>query len=106
MSRWRDQSRKAAAEPWEETGWFSGRKVPGSAAWLENMLKGMDRCAQETIQQVQTALLQIKSLEEDGQAKKVSKDMQKAIAYLRERQHNLDRQRQRRFLLDTQGLWV
>ena len=32
--------------------------------------------------------------------------MQKAIAYLRERQHNLDRQRQRRFLLDTQGLWV
>ena len=67
----------------------------------------MDRCAQDTIQQVRDALLQIKKMEADGQAEAgLTENMQKAIAYLQDRQANLDRQRQRTIVLDTQGIWV
>ena len=102
MSWSRDQSWQAAAEPWEETTRWSGRNVEGSAAWLQNMRRGMDRCAQDTIQQVRDGLLQIKMMEADGQAEAgLTENMQKAIVYLQDRQTNLDRQRQRTIVLDT-----
>ena len=46
-------------------------------------------------------------MEADGQAEAgLTPNMQKAIAYLQDRQANLDRQRQRTIVLDTQGIWV
>ena len=67
----------------------------------------MDLCAQETIQQIDATLLQIKRLEEDGQAADGgTEDMRNATAYLQDRQHNLDRQRQRTFILDKKGIYV
>ena len=90
---------------------MSSRHVEGSKAWLENMQRGMDRRAQDTIEQVRCALLVIKLMmedEEDGQADEagMTENMKEAIAYLQERQQNLDRQWQRTIVLHAQGIYV
>ena len=56
-------------------------------------------------------MLQIKMMMEDeydGQADEagMTENMKEAIAYLQERQHNLDRQWQRIIVLHTQGIYV
>ena len=106
-----DQSSQAVAEPWEETTRFTSRYVHGSQAWLENMMRGMDRRAQDTLEEIEYGLLQIKMMMEDeydGQVDEagMTENMKAAIAYLQERQHNLDRQWQRIIVLHTQGIYV
>ena len=111
MSWSKDQSWQAAAEPWEETTRLSSRYVHGSQAWLENMMRGMDRRAQDTLEEIRCGLLQIKMMMEDeydGQVDEagMTENMKAAIAYLQERQHNLDRQWQRTIVLHKEGIYV
>ena len=108
MSWWADLSWQAAQEPWEETDQWRGKSVQGSAAWLVNARKGMDHCIRETIKEVRTLEAQVK-MEADGQAaagRSMAPPMQKAVAYLQERQANLDWQGLRTVVLDTLGIWV
>ena len=109
MSWWVDLSWQAAQEPWEETDQWRGRSVEGSAAWLVNARKGMDHCIRETIKEVRTLEAQVKKMEADGQAaagRSMAPQMQEAVAYLQERQANLDWQGLRTVVLDTLGIWV
>ena len=75
------------------------------------MMRGMDRRAQDTLEEIEYGLLQIKMMMEDeydGQVDEagMTENMKAAIAYLQERQHNLDRQWQRTIVLYTQGIYV
>ena len=86
-----------------------GRRVQGSAAWLDNARKGMDHCIRETIKEVRELEAQVKNMEADRQAaagRSMAPQMQEAVAYLQERQANLDWQGLRTVVLDTLGIWV
>ena len=75
------------------------------------MMRGMDRRAQDTLEEIEYGLVQIKMMMEDeydGQVDEagMTENMKAAIAYLQERQQNLDRQWQRTIVLHTQGIYV
>ena len=75
------------------------------------MMRGLDRRAQDTLEEIRCGLLVLKLFmkdEYDGQVDEagLTENIKNAIAYLQERQDNLDKQWQRTLVLHTQGIYV